>query len=108
MIKIGVYSVYDSKAEAYLPPWTAQSDGLAIRNFEDAIRQEGHAFRRHARDFSLFRVGTFNQASALLEHQVPFALAAAHEVRAKIERDDARQLDFTKTVPIQGGTERAS
>lgn len=58
-----MFSVFDSKANAYLQPFFAPSAGVAIRNFSDACNQEDHGFHQHAGDFTLFEIGQFDQES---------------------------------------------
>ena len=55
-----VYSVYDAKAEGYLDPFMAMTDGLAIRMFASAANDAQHDFHRYAADYTLFRIGTYH------------------------------------------------
>lgn len=55
-----IFSVYDSKAEAYLPPFFVASKGAAIRMFSDACNDVGHNFFKHAEDYTLFELGEFD------------------------------------------------
>ena len=52
-----IFRVYDSKAEAYMPPFTSPTAGTAIRSFEAAVNEEGHEFQKFAGDYTLFEVG---------------------------------------------------
>ena len=67
----GVYSVYDNKAEAFLPPFVSKTNAEAIRNFQDACSDANHGFHRHAHDFFLYRIGTFDDNTALLQPADP-------------------------------------
>nr|QJB20073.1 MAG: nonstructural protein [Microvirus sp.] len=83
MIK-NVYTVHDAKAEAYLDPFFARSHGEAIRSFESAIATPDHPFNRHAKDYSLVHIGTFDDATATLEpHLLPNVLASGLEVSSR-------------------------
>lgn len=62
-----IYSVYDVKAEAFLQPFFEQSDGLAIRAFQEAANNQEHAFCRYAEDFQLFRIGTWNEHDGTID-----------------------------------------
>lgn len=66
-MKLKTFTVHDCKAESYLQPFYAQATGAAIRMFEDAVNQEGHQFNRYAADYTLFELGTFDQATAAFE-----------------------------------------
>lgn len=54
-----IFTVYDSKAEAYLQPFFAETTGIATRDFEAAANDETHQFAKHAGDYTLFELGTF-------------------------------------------------
>lgn len=54
------FSVYDEKAQAFLPPFTLPRPGIAIRTFTDCVNDPTHAFGKHPSDYTLFRLGTFN------------------------------------------------
>lgn len=62
-----LFSVWDSKAEAYLQPFFSRTTGLAIRSFETAICEDGHQFARHPGDYTLFELATFNAATGIFE-----------------------------------------
>ena len=55
-----VFSVYDSKAQAYLQPFHAINAAVASRMIADAVSQPDHNFNRHAADFTLFELGDFD------------------------------------------------
>lgn len=67
-----MFSVYDSKTEAFLQPFYALATGAAVRMFESAAADREHHFHKHAADFTLFEIGAFNedtgQLTALLSH----------------------------------------
>lgn len=59
-----IFTVYDAKSEAYLTPFFALANGQAIRSFEDSANEVGHAFNKHASDFTLFVIGEYDDAHA--------------------------------------------
>lgn len=61
-----MYSVHDSKAEAYLAPFTCNTHGLALRMFETSANEEGHMFQRFAADYTLFCIGEFDESTGQL------------------------------------------
>lgn len=61
-----VFAVYDSKAEAYLPPFFAQTAGLAIRLFQQAANEDNHNFNKWSEDYTLFTIGEWDQDSGTL------------------------------------------
>lgn len=75
-----IFTVYDSKAEAYLPPFFSATRGLALRSFTDAVNTAGHAFNRYAEDYTLFEVGEFDDQHCTFEiHAVCQPLGRAIE-----------------------------
>jgi hypothetical protein len=63
-----VLSVYDSKAEAYMRPFTAQSTGAAIRSFTDEINSDSpeNQLSKHPEDYYLVELGTFDELTGTL------------------------------------------
>lgn len=54
-----MFSVYDSKAEAYLQPFYANTTALAVRMFTSACNNPEQDFNKYAADYTLFEIGTF-------------------------------------------------
>lgn len=61
-----VYTVYDSKTEAYMQPFFMAAKGAAIRAFSDLVNDPQHTFGKHPGDYVLFEIGTYEDVSALL------------------------------------------
>lgn len=61
-----MFTVYDKKVGAFLPPFFARSEGEALRSFMDACQDGSHQFCKHAEDFALMRVGEFDDSSGLV------------------------------------------
>lgn len=58
------YAIYDRKAEVYSAPFLEVKDGTAIRAVQDAVMSDpNHAFAKHPSDFSLHRLGTFEDTT---------------------------------------------
>jgi len=55
-----VYSIFDSKAEAYLPPFILPKKAMALRTFSDCVNSDTHQFGANPADYTLFELGTFN------------------------------------------------
>lgn len=79
-MKLKMFSIYDSKAEAFLQPFFSQTTGTAIRSFESAANEVGHDFNKYAGDYTLFELGEFDQESGKTtsrESQLNLGLAMA-------------------------------
>lgn len=57
----GIYAIKDAKS-SFMPCTVDTNDSTAIRNFEHAVRQPGSLLASHPNDFTLFRVGSFDDA----------------------------------------------
>lgn len=99
-MKLKVFVVRDSATEAYLQPFFARTEGEAIRSFSMAANDEGHQFAKHADDYHLFRIGEYDDATGMLEAEVPVSLGSALEYRKSPRRvdGDARQIDLEDVI----------
>lgn len=81
-----MYSIFDAKAEAYNTPFFQRTHGEAIRSFETACADPQTDFFKHAGDYSLFFVGSFDALSATVQSEaVPSLLANGHEVLSRLQ-----------------------
>jgi hypothetical protein len=65
-----VFSVYDSKVGAYLPPIYLRSKGEAIRSLTTALADSSHQFAKYPEDYTLFDLGEWDDATASF-HMLP-------------------------------------
>jgi len=75
------YTVWDSAADAYIQPFWATNDKVALRSFHTACTDSGHDFYKHAEDYTLFRIGSFDQQLGDLLPENMVAIARAHELK---------------------------
>lgn len=61
------FSVFDVKAQAYLPPFFMPEQGQAHRVFSDMVNKEGHAFCDHPEDYTLFYLGDFDDSRGVID-----------------------------------------
>lgn len=81
-MKFHIFSIYDSKAEAYNTPLFLPAKGQAIRAFEDQVNQEGSEIGKHPEDYTLFCIGTYEDSTGLLEpYETPQSLGVAIEFK---------------------------
>ena len=55
-----MFCVYDNKAEAYLNPFFLPMKAMAIREFQNCVNDENHAFGRNPADYTLFMIGVWD------------------------------------------------
>lgn len=61
-----IFAIHDGKAMAYLPPFFLHSEGMAKRSFGDCIADENHQFGKHPEDYTLFKIGEFDDARGVI------------------------------------------
>jgi hypothetical protein len=61
---LNVYTVRDDKAQAYFNPFFMQNDSLAVRAMTDCVSDPSHQFAKHTADFSLWKLGEYDDTSA--------------------------------------------
>lgn len=75
-----VYSVYDSKVEAYLKPFYMQSKGEACRAFQEIANDKSSAVGKYPADFTLFELGEWNDSNCVFTmYKAPFSIGLALE-----------------------------
>lgn len=76
-MKTNVYVVYDAKANVYGTPFFFQNDNLAMRAFGQLANDPATTVNRFPADFSLFRVGEFDDSSAHIRAETPSSICNA-------------------------------
>lgn len=79
MIIVKIFSVLDVKASAYSQPFFSRNTETAIRDFKVACLEEGHTFNKHASDYVLHEIGSWDEEKGEIEGHAPFAVATAAE-----------------------------
>lgn len=79
-MKLKIFSVFDSKVSAYLPPLCMRTTPEAIRGFSAAVADQSHQFSKHAEDYTLFEVGSWDDQTAAID-----LLPTPHPVAKAIE-----------------------
>jgi len=75
-----LFSIYDQKAYAYLPPFTLPRVEQAIRTFSDCVNSPDHAFGRHPADYTLVEIGEYDDSNAKITvHEVHIVVGTGIE-----------------------------
>lgn len=87
-----VFSIRDTKAEAFLPPFMAPATGHALRSFMDACSDPNSTFYKHPDDFMLYEIATFDDSTAVYESLSPVKLVnyASDLIKKDIANDDKK------------------
>lgn len=76
------FSIFDTASGAYMRPFVAHADGEASRMFGDLVQDKEHPVGMHPEDYSLFRLGSFNDQSAIIDGHSPECLCTGMEMVA--------------------------
>lgn len=89
-----VFSVYDTKAAAYLPPFLLPTRGMAVRAFTAAALEETHDFHKFADDYVLFELGDFDPMKGqFVNYTVPEMVQTARSVIVHHSNKPLRAVD---------------
>ena len=98
-MRLNIYTIFDVASGAYMRPFYAASDGQAIRSFTDISQDADHEIGKHPEDYSLFRIGTYDDNKGELHPEDKQCLATALEVVASArEKALGNQANFLKEV----------
>lgn len=82
-MKYMFYSVFDKGIMAYTRPFMMQADGQALRSFIDEASKPDSEIGKHPEDYSLFRIGTFDETAGEVSGHEPVCIGRAHELVRK-------------------------
>lgn len=80
-----IFTIFDSKASAYLPPFYLPQRGMAMRTFADCINDVEHQFSKHPEDYTLMMVGTFDDLSGIAMTTAPESIGNGLEFVEAVE-----------------------
>lgn len=76
---LNVYTVWDTKAEAFLQPFFSPNKGTAIRAIVDALRDPNSTLAKYPDDFHLYHIGTWDDSAGLIEAHSPVGMGVLRE-----------------------------
>ncbi len=102
-MKLNMYAIYDTASGLYGRPLFAQADGEAIRAFDDLSVNADHEVGKHPEDYSLNRLGIYDDTNGKLINEENECLITGLEAVAKsrnVKRDNLELFDKN----VIGGT----
>lgn len=102
-----IFTIYDEKAAAYLPPFFLPTDGMAIRTFSSCINSPDHQFGAHPQDYTLFKLGQYDDNTAeLISSTRTISLGNGVEFITPAQPDQSELLGDEKiSTPTKVGDE---
>lgn len=91
-MKLTAFSVYDSKAAAYITPFFTPTIAMGTRSFGEAANDPNLMFARHPSDYTLFEIGEFDletgelkKHDALINHGLAITYQTQLHVVPRVE-----------------------
>lgn len=86
-----VFSFYDSKAGYFSTPFFFPHPGQAIRTAIDLGSDTSTGPGRYPEDFTLYRIGSFNDQTAIFESEPPVSLGSVSSLMPRGEPSQPRR-----------------
>lgn len=83
-----VFAVYDSKAEAFMQPFFAETVGLALRYFQQNTENHESVLYKYPNDFVLFQIAAWDEHTGdihNLEQNINLGMAIEFHPSGKLE-----------------------
>jgi len=99
-----IYSVYDRKAQYYLPLFTMRGNADAIRQFTEIVTQSDTNVSKYPADYDLVRLGQIDLETGSIEPQYPCETLINGLValqNAQLERSRYQKILKTDQVDIE-------
>ena len=99
-MKLNVYSIFDQASGLYSRPYFTQSDGEAMRSFTDIAVDAKHPVGMHPEDYTLYRLGIFDDTTGKIIDEDNESMATALEIIAKTRNVNKDNLElFDENLP---------
>ena len=85
---VNLYAVYDRASGVYDGPFPGKSDGHIVRGFSDQVKNKDSEIGKHPDDYTLFKVGTWNDGTGEVVDTVTEKLCNGVDVLALIEQEN--------------------
>lgn len=76
-MKLGIFTVFDIKAGAYLRPFFSLTAGTAVREFATELNNPESNFAKYPEDFHVVELGSFDDSTGDFETHKPKVVATA-------------------------------
>ncbi len=101
LVKLNVYSIFDNASGLYSRPFFTQADGEAVRHFSDIACDDKHPVGMHPADYTLFRLGIFDDVTGNLTDELNSPLTNGLECASRKMNEDKVPL-FDERMKTDG------
>jgi len=91
MTILSIFAVRDSAADTFGNPFVVQHVGIALRSFQDEVNnpREGNMLHYHSKDFTLYELGTYDQATGLINrYDIPKQISHASSLKNPVQTQE--------------------
>ena len=86
-MNVTMFSVFDSKAGVYTQPFFAPTVGVAIRSLQSLMLDHSHTFYTHPEDYTLYRLGEFDDNVGDIAATNPEAIANMVQIKSSFSQE---------------------
>ena len=85
-----IFSIYDEKAEVYNTPFFQGTVGMALRSFQELVRDNESMLFKYPEDYILYCIGEYDEKTGEITANIPPAfIARATEYTPKKPTNEA-------------------
>lgn len=66
MREMGLFTIYDVKAELHFPPFAAENSADAMRSFQDILEDPQSRLNKHVGDYQLWRLARYRVDTGII------------------------------------------
>ncbi len=81
-MKTQIYAIFDTASATYQRPMFSRADGEIMREFQNICTDKEHPCGQHPEDYSLFRLGNFNDQTGKVTNENNECLSTGLEMLA--------------------------
>ena len=74
-----LFAIRDTKLEAFAPPFVSANNNTAMRSFQEVATDQQTTIYKHPSDYSLIRIGTWDEDEGKIEQEDHTTLAWASD-----------------------------
>jgi len=89
-MKTNIYSIFDTASGTYQKPIHSRADGEIMREFQNIVDDPKHPVGMHPEDYSLIRLGTFDDLDGKLQNEENSTLATGLDMVALIRSKEIK------------------
>jgi len=103
-MKLNIYTIFDQASASYMRPFFTTADQQALRSFKDIATDADHEIGKHPEDYSLWRIGVYDDNTAKITPEDKECLGTALEMVANSRNVDRDAMDQLNMNISPGGT----